>query len=227
MIVEDDARLSELLVTLLTQSGYVCRAISNGDEAVSRIVEEQPDLVLLDVNLPGRDGFAVCREVRPDFAGRILILTARGEEVDEVVGLDAGADDYMAKPVRPHRLLARVRALLRRPALAAQNDAAEDTAIRTGVLEIDPFARQLTLDGIPLKLTSAEFDLMWILAANIGRAVSRDRLYDKLRGQTWDGVDRTVDLGISKLRRILGDDPKNPKWIKTVRGSGYLLAKYP
>ncbi len=227
MIVEDDARLSELLVTLLTQSGYVCRAISNGGEAVSRIVEEQPDLVLLDVNLPERDGFAVCREVRPGFAGRILILTARGEEVDEVVGLDAGADDYLAKPVRPHRLLARVRALLRRPAINTPNDAAEVAPVHTGTLVVDPLARLVTLDGIPLKLTSAEFDLTWILAANVGRAVSRDTLHQELKGTSWDGVDRTVDIGISRLRRILGDDPKNPRWIKTIRGSGYLLAKLP
>ena len=226
LLVEDDQRLAELLVTLLSENGYTVEALSSGSDAVDRIVSEQPDLVLLDVNLPGRDGFSVCREVRPQYHGRILMLTARGEEVDEVVGLDAGADDYMAKPASPHRLLARVRALLRRPAMGPDDEGSEGP-VRSGTLLIDPQTRELSLDGLRLKLTSAEFDMIWILAKNLGRAVSREELHLQFKGHPWDGIDRTIDLGISKLRRILGDDPKDPRWIKTVRGSGYLLAKRP
>ena len=219
LIVEDDQRLATLLGELLQQAGYDTAVERDGDAAVTRIVEEQPSLVVLDVNLPGRDGFSVCRAVRASYPGRILILTARGEEVDEIVGLELGADDYMAKPVSPRRLLARIKALLRRTDIGA------DTVLQNGGLCIDPQSRTARLDGRPLTLSTAEFDLLLVLARRAGEVVSRDELYRALRGLEYAGVDRSVDLRISRLRRHLGDDPRRPTWIKTVHGVGYLLTR--
>ncbi|MCP4678940.1 MAG: response regulator transcription factor [Deltaproteobacteria bacterium] len=226
MIVEDDRRLAELTGELLEQNGYTVSTEGNGEIAIERIHLEEPDLIILDINLPGLDGFTVCRRVRPRFKGRILMLTARGEEIDELFGLEAGADDYLAKPVAPQRLLVRVRAILRRTERQPEMEETASAPVRSGNLAIYSQRRVVELDGVPLGLSSAEFDLLWFLARNIGRPLTRETIYRELKGCAYDGVDRSIDLRVSKLRRCLGDDPTNPRWIKTVRGSGYLLAKY-
>lgn len=218
LIVEDDARLATLIVELLENEGYHVSQELRGDTAVSRILDEHPDLVLLDINLPGKNGFTVCREVRSQYQGMIMMLTARGDEVDEVVGLDIGADDYMAKPLAPQRLLARIRMLFRRN-ISPQNP----TSVQTGPLKILPERREVLLDGQPIDMSSAEFDLLWLLARHIGEVVDRDQIFKDLRGHQYDGADRSIDLRISRLRRHLGDDPTRPRFIKTVHGEGYLL----
>ncbi len=220
LIVEDDERLALLLSELLEQSGYQVSVESRGDLAAERILGEEPDLVLLDIALPGRDGVTVCRDIRARYGGWILMLTARREEIDEVIGLEAGADDYVAKPVAPRRLLARVRALLRRS--RAPTDGAP---VSSGPLTVDPARRVVELHGEPVPLTTAEFDLLWLLARRVGQVVSREEIFQELRGFDYDGLDRSVDIRISRLRRCLGDDSKDPSWIKTVRGSGYQLVK--
>ena len=219
--MEDDRRISELLLELLTREGYRTSHLARGDEAVAHILREQPDLVILDLGLPGKSGLDVCRTVRPDYGGRILMLTARGDEVDEVVGLEVGADDYLAKPVAPRRLLARTRALLRRPAV----EPGHADVVCTGPFRIDSTRRTLEREGQAIPLGSADFDLLWLLARRLGREVSREELFAELRGTPYDGLDRSMDLRVSRLRKALGDDPRAPRWLKTVRARGYLLAR--
>jgi len=179
--------------------------------------------------LPGLDGLSICKEVRPRYSGGILMLTARGEEVDEVVGLEVGADDYMAKPVKPRLLLARINTLLRRvPPGEAVPDASElrddpGQRIALGDLIVDAGRRTVTMGDRLVDLTTAEFDLLWLLAQNAGRVLSRERIYAELRGIAYDGLDRSIDLRIARLRKKLGDDGKQPHLIKSIRGTGYLL----
>lgn len=234
LLVEDDARLADLVGEYLTENGFEVSYEARGDTAVDRIIDEAPDLVVLDLMLPGLDGLEVCRRVRAQFGGGILMLTARGDEIDEVVGLEVGADDYLPKPVRPRLLLAHLSALLRRvkTAIAADDAAWEGTAqpatgedaIKVGPLAIDPRTRNATMRGEVLDLTTAEFDLLLLLAQNAGEVLTRDQIYLELRGIEYDGLDRSVDLRVTRLRRKLGDDARNPELLKSVRGVGYLLA---
>lgn len=222
LLVEDDRSLAGLVTEYLEKNGFAISVEDRGDRAVDRILGENPDLVILDVGLPGMDGFSVCKTIRPSFGGPILILTARGDEVDEVIGLEIGADDYLAKPVRPRVLLARLRSLLRRTnaaAVASQNG----SKIELNSLVIDARSRTVHLDQDPLELTTGEFDLLWFLAQNAGEVLSRQAIYKNVRGISYDGLDRSIDLRISKLRKKLGDDPKHPERLKSVRGVGYLL----
>jgi len=219
LVVEDDERLGKLLVELLAYSGHEATVEARGDHAVEQIIITDPDMVVLDIGLPGLDGFEVCRQVRPSYRGPVLVLTARGDVLDEVIGLDAGADAYLAKPVEPQRLMAHVRALLRRGRPSEQRE------IVLGELVVDAGQRCATLAGEELTLSSTEFDLLWAMALHAGEPMSRDELHDVIRGGAWDGVDRTVDLRISRLRRALGDDPAAPRWLLTVRGVGYQLAR--
>lgn len=221
LLVEDDAKLSRLIQEYLQDNGFRVDIQSDGNGAAERIRSENPDLVILDIMLPGMDGLTICENVRPDFAGPILMLTARGEEIDEVIGLERGADDYLAKPVSPRRLLARVNALLRR------TQDPESTRIQLGSLIIDNRNRVASFDQKPLELTTAEFDLLWYLARQAGQVIERERIYRDLRGIEYDGLDRSIDLRITRLRKKLGDDGKNPKLIKSVRGVGYLMAADP
>jgi len=174
------------------------------------------------MGLPGLDGFEVCRAVRQQYAGPIIMLTARGEEVDEVVGIESGADDYMAKPVRPRALLARLRSHLRKATPAPGEEAAQP--ISTGSLVVDPARRIVSVDGNEVIVTSAEFDLLLLLAENAGKVLSRQDMYPKLYGLKYDGMDRSLDLRVSRVRKKIGDDPHNPERIKSVRGVGYILA---
>lgn len=221
LIVEDDARLAELVGEFLEDNGFSVDIEPNGSRAIERILDEDPDLVVLDVMLPGDDGFSVCRRVRPTYRGPILMLTARGDEIDQVVGLEIGADDYVAKPASPRVLLARIKALLRR---GAQLDGQVDR-LRFDDIVVDQSQRILTVGDDEVELTSAEFDLLWLLACSAGRVLSRQFILDSLRGIDYDGIDRSIDVRISKLRQKLGDDPKKPCRIKTIRGVGYLFVK--
>ena len=227
LLVEDDARLAQLVKEYLEASDAFDVSIEGrGDQAVERIVAEQPDLVILDVMLPGLDGLTVCKRVRDRFAGPILMLTALGDEVDEVVGLELGADDYVAKPASPRKVLARVRTLLRRVPVRDEPAAPGPRALITvGALEVDPGRRLASLEGRELDLTTAEFDLLWLLARHVGETMDREAIYKRLRGIEWDGMDRSIDLRVLRLRKKLGDDAAHPRFIKSVRGVGYLLAR--
>lgn len=223
LLVEDDPELASMVADYLKPHGFSVFVEGRGDRAVERIRAESFDVILLDVNLPGLDGFSVCRTVRAGFMGPILILTARGDEVDEVVGLEVGADDYLAKPIRPRVLLARLRAQLRKSALSISEHSGNRNSI--GTLLIDAGRRAVEIDGQEVKLTSAEFDLLWLLTENVGQVVSRTDIYQRIHGIEYDGLDRSIDLRISRLRKKLGDDPVNPQRIKAVRGIGYLLSE--
>ena len=225
LLIEDDVPLASMVADFLSPHGFDVSIEGRGDTATHRIIEENPDAVILDVNLPGLDGFSVCKAVRSRYRGSIIILTARGEEVDEVVGLELGADDYMAKHVRPRALLARLRTHLRRVTPAEQE--AHGKPIRAGSLLVDGSRRSAELDGVVLDLTTAEFDLLQLLAENAGRTLSRNDIYQRIHGIKHDGIDRSIDLRISRLRKKLGDDPAKPQRIKSVRGVGYMLAVEP
>lgn len=220
MIVEDDERLALLTRDYLVANGLDVSIISNGNEAIRRISSEQPDLVVLDLMLPGADGITVCREVRKTFRNPILMLTARTDEMDQVLGLEIGADDYVPKPVKPRLLLARIRALLRR--VEGEMEATPQR-LEFGLLVIDNGAREVLLDGESVEMTSAEYDLLWLLSSNAGRVLSRELIFEKLRGIQYDGQDRSIDVRISRIRPKIGDDPDHPKRIKTVRSKGYLF----
>ncbi len=221
LIVEDDAALAELIREYLETMGFDAAIEARGDTAPKRILAEKPDLVILDVMLPGLDGLKVCRQVRDQFSGSILMLTALHDEVDEVVGLEVGADDYMSKPVRPRLLMAHINALLRRRVTAL---AVPQTLLQCGSLSLNPATRQAWCNKSPLDLTCAEFELLALLLERAGEIVSRDEIYEDLRGMEYDGIDRSIDLRIARLRRKIGDDAKNPSVIKSIRGVGYLLA---
>ena len=227
LLVEDDTRLAELTAEYLGKNDFSVSIEARGDTAETRILEEQPDLVILDVMLPGKDGLEVCRAIRPSYRGVILMLTARDEDFDQILGLEMGADDYIAKPVQPRVLLARIKALLRRRPLAESSTAvAEDESLVFGQFRISQVTRSATLAGQAIDLTTAEFDLLWLLATHAGNVLSRDDLLQELRGIGFDGLDRSIDARISRLRKKLNDDPENPTRIKTVRGKGYLFSKH-
>lgn len=228
LIVEDDERLATLTQEYLQKNGFNVDVEPDGRNAISRIVEEQPSLVILDLMLPGADGFTVCRSVRNDYHGPILMLTARSDDVDQILGLEIGADDYVSKPAKPRVLLARVQSLLRRSTqdvdLSSVSAEAEQT-LEFGSLVIDNSRREAWREGEEIELTSAEFDLLWLLASNSGRILSREEIFSELRGIEYDGQDRSVDVRISRIRSKIGDDPIHPRRIKTIRSKGYLFVK--
>ena len=223
LIVEDDERLARLTQEYLIRNGLEVGVEPDGNRAIRRIIAEQPDMVVLDVMLPGADGLTICREVRPHYHQPILMLTARTEDMDQVLGLEMAADDYVAKPVQPRVLLARIRALLRRTDKTPEDEVAQ--RIEFDDLVIDNGGRSVTLNGELVDFTSAEYDLLWLLASNAGRILSREDIFERLRGIEYDGQDRSIDVRISRIRPKIGDDPENPKRIKTVRSKGYLFVK--
>lgn len=224
LIVEDDRRLADLVARYLTRHGHTPTILDHGEAVGPWLATHQADLIILDIGLPGIDGLEVCRRIRPDFRGPIMMLTARGDELDEVTGLDAGADDYLPKPVRPEALLARIRAHLRR---ARREGEGGPSRVEVGDLMVDHGSRRVVVGGREVELTTAEFDLIWLLAQHAGEVMPREDLYNALRGSAYDGLDRAIDLRISKLRRKLGDDAQRARLIKSVRGVGYLLTKDP
>ncbi|MDH1012405.1 response regulator [Pseudomonas nicosulfuronedens] len=223
LIVEDDQRLAELTQDYLESNGLAVSIESHGGKAVERVLAERPDLVVLDLMLPGEDGLSICKRLRPEYDGPILMLTARTDDMDQVQGLEMGADDYVCKPVRPRVLLARIRALLRRSEPAEAAPAVAGKRLTFGKLVIDNAMREAWLDEQTIELTSAEFDLLWLLAANAGRILSREEIFNSLRGIEYDGQDRSIDVRISRIRPKIGDDPMHPRLIKTVRSKGYLF----
>lgn len=222
LLVEDDVRTASLVAQYLRGQGFHVDIEGDGLRATHRIVDERPDLVVLDLMLPGRDGLSVCREVRPRYPGPILMMTARGDEIDQVVGLELGADDYVAKPVGPRLLVARIRALLRRTPAEAEVAAEDPERVELGALVVDARRRSVAVGGAAIDLTTAEFDLLWALARRAGQIVHRDKLFEELRGIPYDGIDRSIDMRVSALRRRL--EAGGGQWIKTIRGVGYLLA---
>ncbi|MBL4634580.1 MAG: response regulator [Kofleriaceae bacterium] len=220
LLVEDDLELASLVQRYLRLRGFEVFVEHRGDTAVARFCQVRPDLVVLDIGLPGLDGLQLCKELRQVFLGPIVMLTALDEEADEVLGLEVGADDYLCKPVRPRILLARIRSLLRRH--TADGEAAK--TIEIGALTIDSGSREVHMRGTLIELGTADFDLLLVLARNAGTVLTRDKLAGDVRGIKHDSFDRSIDLRVSRLRKKLGDDPRKPALIKSVRGVGYLLA---
>jgi DNA-binding response OmpR family regulator len=235
MIVEDDVDLAEWMLDYLKAKDYQVSLCHSGDDAVGLILATNPDVVILDGMLPGLDGMDVCKALRPTFTNAIIMVTARDEEIDEVLGLEMGADDYLTKPVRARALLTRIRKHLARQANAltpttamTDNNAAkirQNEQLRFDSLVIDREAMLVSLDGQKIKLSSNEFDVLWLLAQQAGEVVTREELVNQLRGFDYDGFDRSIDLRVSRLRKKLKDDPADPFRIKTVWGKGYLFAK--
>jgi DNA-binding response OmpR family regulator len=220
LLVEDDLRLAELVSRYLESNGLRVAIASRGDEVVARVERDPPDLVILDLGLPGEDGLTLCRQLRPDYSNPILILTARDSDIDHVLGLELGADDYVIKPVEPRVLLARIGALLRRSRPA---DPAPRKLLQFGRLLINISSRSVHLDGQTISLSGNEFDLLVHLASRAGQIQSREVLFKDLFKREYDGTDRMLDIRISRLRRKLGDEAETAERIKTVWGQGYLF----
>jgi DNA-binding response OmpR family regulator len=221
LLVEDDARLASLTREYLEGHGVVVTVASDGRRGLAEALSRRHDVVLLDLMLPEKHGLEVCRELRARSDVPIIVLTARGEEADRVMGLELGADDYLPKPYSPRELLARMRAVVRR---ARGRAGPSLEVVRVGALTVDPAARRATYAGRELPLTGYEFALLKALAERAGRVLSREQLMEMAKGSAEEAFDRSVDVHVSRLRQKLGDDPKRPRLIKTIRGSGYVLA---
>jgi two-component system, OmpR family, phosphate regulon response regulator OmpR len=222
LLVEDDPRLAEMLQDYLGQAGFEVTVATLGAVALEQLSKTHFDAVVLDLMLPDMDGLDVCRRLRPQSDTPIVMLTARGDAIDRIVGLELGADDYLAKPFEPRELLARLRAVVRRRVHTA-GDA--QTIMRFGRLQIDVASRTALLDGQPCELTAYQFDLLMALSKNAGRVLSRETLMDLVKGEESDAFDRSIDVHISKIRAEIEDNPKKPRRIITLRNAGYLFAK--
>ena len=220
LIVEDDAAVRDMLAEYLASHGYAVQQADDGTAMRTEIERNPPDVVLLDVRLPGEDGLTLARYLRERYDVGIIMVTAAGEVIDRVVGLEIGADDYLPKPFEPRELLARLRAILRRKSGTAPQDLK-----RYGRLEIDRAGRRVTIDGEERALTSYQFALLDALASHAGRVMSREALMDLTKGEQLEAFDRSVDVHVSRIRAAIEDDPKKPRRIITVRGAGYVFAK--
>ena len=218
LVVDDEPPIVELVRGYLEREGYAVESAADGPSAVEAVRVTAPDVVVLDVMLPGLDGIEVCRRIRMFSDAYVLMLTARGEEIDRIVGLSVGADDYLVKPFSPRELVARVKALLRRP----RGPVAPTASIAAG-LEVDEARRSVRVDGVPVELTALEFDLLAALARDPGVVVGRQALLDRVWGPEFVADDHLVDVHIGNLRRKLGDEPAHPRFIETVRGVGYRV----
>ena len=225
-VIEDEASISDPLRSALEREGYAVRVEATGNGGLEAVRANEPDIVLLDLNLPDLDGRDVCRAIRQSSDVPIIMLTARGLETGRVVGLELGADDYLVKPFSMAELIARTRAVLRRTGDRAAPVAppAASTAIRVGDLAIDPATRIATLEGEPLDLPRREFDLLHMLMAHAGNVLARNKLMDEVWGADWFGSTKTLDVHIAGLRRRLGDDAQEPRYIHTVRGVGFRFS---
>jgi two-component system, OmpR family, phosphate regulon response regulator OmpR len=221
LLVEDDPRLAEMLLEYLGQAGFGVTVASLGATALERLNEADYDAVVLDLMLPDMDGLEVCRRLRARCDTPVLMLTARGDAIDRIVGLELGADDYLPKPFEPRELLARLRAIVRRRARGA----AGEQALHFGRLELDTAARAVRLDGKACELTGYQFDLLVALARNAGRVMSRETLMDLLKGEGFESFDRSIDVHVSRIRACIEDNPKKPRRVITVRTAGYVFAK--
>lgn len=223
LLVEDDESLAEWIKQYLQGHEYPLRHLARGDLVVAEVQQHKPDLIILDVMLPGKNGFDLCRELRTFFHGPILMLTALNEETDEVLGLELGANDYLNKPVRPRVLLARIKALLRRE--PQEHPAGQlDGHLQFGQLKILRDAKTVFYREQLVPLTANEFDVLWLLASSAGQVISRDQLVTQLRGFEYDGFDRSIDIRVSRLRKKLLDNTEQPYRIKTVWARGYLFS---
>ena len=226
LMIEDDARLAGMVSEYLGQSGFEVSHAGDGLGGLTRLQELAPDLVILDLMLPDIDGLEVCRRIRslPGDVAQVpvLMLTAKGDPMDRIIGLELGADDYLPKPFEPRELLARVRAILRRRSEGAKPS---NKIIRFGSLEIDRDSRSVTVGGAATELTSYQFDLLVALAERAGRVLSRDQIMEAVRGRELEAFDRSIDVHMGRIRAAIEEDAKNPKRILTVRGVGYVFAK--
>jgi two-component system phosphate regulon response regulator OmpR len=221
LLVEDDSRLADMLLEYLGQAGFAVTVAPLGAIALAKLSEADYDAVVLDLMLPDMDGLNVCRQLRAKYDTPVLMLTARGDAVDRIVGLELGADDYLPKPFEPRELVARLRAIMRRRVRGAPGDKSS----HFGRLELDAAARAVRLDGKPCELTAYQFDLLVALAKNAGRVLSREVLMDLVKGEEFESFDRSIDVHISRIRAAIEDNPKKPRRIITVRAAGYVFAK--
>jgi two-component system, OmpR family, response regulator len=218
LLIDDDEKLNTLLTQYLGRFGFAVSARSTPEAGLRTLRDDPYDVLVLDVMLPGMDGFAVLRKVRETSRIPIVMLTARGEVTDRIIGLESGADDYLPKPFEPRELVARIQAVLRRHTVGPA-----DEPIRAHGLVIDPATQRVALQGRPLTLTGAEFALLSLLVRHRGRILSRDHIMEETRGIDWEAYDRSIDVLISRLRQKLGDDVKQPAFIRTIRGRGYMF----
>jgi two-component system, OmpR family, phosphate regulon response regulator OmpR len=223
LLIEDDEHLSSMLSEYLGTRGYTVTTRATATDGLKLLRQGGFAALVLDIMLPDLDGFEVCRRVRTESDIPILMLTARGDEMDRIVGLELGSDDYLPKPFNPRELLARLRAILRRRGPAGM---ARTAPLRFGRLEIDRDARVVRVDGMERPLTSYQFELLCVLAMHAGRVMSREALMDHVRGEELEAFDRSIDVHIARIRAALEDDPRHPRRIITVRGAGYVFAKY-
>lgn len=220
LLAEDDSRLANLVKDYLNNHGYGVVVESAGVSVVRKVKDLNPDIVILDIMLPGKDGLTICKELRPQYPGPILMLTARNADMDQVLGLEFGADDYVIKPAEPRVLLARIRALLRR--YQHVEEELEDS-LEVGTLKIEVSSRKVLLNESPVALSSHEFDLLFALARQAGKVLSREFLFTTVYDRPYDGLDRTIDVRVSQLRKKLGDNADQAERIKTIWGKGYLF----
>jgi two-component system, OmpR family, phosphate regulon response regulator OmpR len=220
LLIEDDARLAGMVAEYLGEAGFRVAVAPDGRTGLERLAREPYDALVLDLMLPDMDGLDLCRQLRARSDTPVLMLTARGDAMDRVVGLEIGADDYLPKPFEPRELLARLRAILRR-----RQAGRPSSVLRFGRLEIDRDARTVRVDGAERSLTGHQFTLLVALAENAGRVLSRDNLMDLVKGQALEAFDRSIDVHVSRIRAAIEDDPKQPRRILTVRGAGYVFAR--
>ncbi len=222
LLVEDDERLSKLISQYLTAENFTVQCLPSGEQLLHSIQTNRPDVVLLDVMLPGENGFTLCSKIRPYYSGPLLFMTAKNDDYDQILGLEIGADDYVIKPVEPRVLLARINALLRRNVTnTASNQSAE--ILQFGQLTINRATRSAYLKGQDVQLTSHEFDMLWKLAENPSTLIERSTLYTEVIGREYDGLDRSADVRISRLRKKLQDNAQHPYKIKTIWGKGFFF----
>lgn len=224
IFVEDDLELAELISDYLKSHDFEVIHLPDGEHAVETILKSPPDLVILDIMLPKKDGLTICRELRPHYSGPIMMLTSLNNDMNQILGFELGANDYVLKTTPPSVLLARIRAHLRQ--LPQKHEQAPNlkTHLDFGSLQIDSINRSVHYQQKPIALSTSDFDLLWLLASQAGNVLSRDDLLYSLRGVHYDGLDRSVDVAISRLRKKLDDDPAEPRRIKTIRHKGYLFA---
>jgi DNA-binding response OmpR family regulator len=230
LMIEDDSRLAQMVVDYLGQSGYAVTHAANGEAGLEQLPLVMPELVMLDLMMPGIDGLEVCRRIRalPGQLGRVpvIMLTAKGDPMDRIVGLELGADDYLPKPFEPRELLARIRAVLRRRGNGGATSITRSTPVlRFGSLEVDRDARTVQVDERLCELTSYQFDLLVAMAERAGRVLTRDQIMEAVRGRELDAFDRSIDVHIGRIRQAIEEDSKEPKRILTVRGVGYVFSK--